>query len=154
MSVPRLQRAVINVGVGQGIKDAQFLETVEITLKRISGQKPVKTKAKKAISAFKIRQGMIVGMMATLRGDRMYDFVGKLINISLARIRDFRGLDPKSLDKQGNLTIGIKEHIVFPEISNDEMGRIHGLEVTIVTSAKNKEEALALFKYLGFPFKK
>jgi len=152
MAVPRLDKVSVNVGVGHGIKDQKHNEVVEDTLQRITGQKPVKTKAKKAISAFKIRQGMTVGIKVTLRGDRMYDFVDKLVNIALPRVRDFRGLSPKAVDRQGSLSIGFKEHIAFPEIRSDEIEKIHGLEVTVGTTAKNKEEGLALLKYLGFPF--
>lgn len=153
LSVPRLEKVVLNVGVGQGLKDQKHVEVVENTLRRISGQQPVKTRAKRAISAFKIRQGMIVGMKVTLRGERMYDFVDKLINVTLPRVRDFRGLSEKSLDKEGNMSIGFREHIAFPEIKSDEIEKMHGLEVTIHTTAKNREEGLLLFKRLGFPFK-
>jgi len=121
---------------------------------RITGQKPVRTLAKKSISNFKIRKGSVVGMMVTLRGKKMYDFVSKLINISLPRIRDFRGLESKAVDAGGNLNIGFKEHVAFPEIKSDEVERIHGLQVTVVTSAKTKEEGLELLKLLGFPFQK
>lgn len=154
MAVPRLLKVTINSGAGQALKDDKFIDTVVNTLTRISGQKPVFTKAKKSISAFKIRQGMKIGVMATLRGKRMYDFVDKLINVSLPRVRDFRGLEEKSVDQSGNLTIGFKEHIAFPEIHSDEVERIHGLEVTITTSARSSEEGLRLLTTLGFPFKK
>jgi len=151
--VPRVQKVVLNVGLGRGLKDATFIDTVESTLLRISGQKPLKTKARKAISNFKIRAGMVIGMKVTLRGQRMYDFVEKLIKVTLPRIRDFRGLPVTLLDKNGNLNIGIKEHIAFPEIKADEIEKLHGLEVAIVTNAKTKKDGLALFKALGFPFK-
>jgi large subunit ribosomal protein L5 len=130
------------------------MNTVVSTLTRISGQKPVYRQAKKSISAFKIRQGMVVGVSVTLRGRRMYDFVDKLINVALARVRDFQGLEPDNVDQNGNLTIGFKEHIVFPEIHSDEIEQVHGLEVTITTNARTRERGLALFTYLGFPFKK
>jgi len=151
--VPSLEKAVLNIGVGKGLKDSNFIENVENTLLRITGQKPVKTKVKKSISNFKIREGMTIGMKATLRGKRMYDFIEKLIKVTLPRVRDFRGLELKSVDKKGNLNIGIKEHISFPEIKADEIEKLHGLEIAIVTTAKTKEEGLALFKALGFPFK-
>ena len=154
LAVPRIEKVVINAGLGRGLKDATFIDTVESTLTRISGQKPVKTKAKKSVSSFKIREGMVVGMKVTLRKSRMYDFIDKLINISLPRVRDFRGLSSKAIDKQGNLTIGMKEHIVFPEIRPDEVEKIHGLEITVVTDAKSKEEGLELLTLMGFPFKK
>jgi len=153
-AVPRLIKVTINVGTGQVLTDDKYLDTVKSTLERISGQKPVFTRAKKSISAFKIRQNMIVGAVVTLRGNRMYDFIDKLANVALARVRDFRGLEPKSVDGLGNLTIGFKEHIVFPEIKSDEVERLHGLSVTINTNAKSQKEALSLLNLLGFPFKK
>ncbi|MCX6745029.1 MAG: 50S ribosomal protein L5 [Candidatus Parcubacteria bacterium] len=153
MQVPKLEKVVLNVGLSKGLKDATFIDTVESTLTRITGQKSIKTKAKKSISNFKIRQGMIIGMKVTLRGKRMYDFVEKLIKVTLPRVRDFRGLDPKALDNKGNLNIGIQEHISFPEIRSDEIEKIHGLEVAIVTTAKKRDEAKALLSALGFPFK-
>ncbi|MCX6740585.1 MAG: 50S ribosomal protein L5 [Candidatus Parcubacteria bacterium] len=153
MQVPKIEKVVLNVGLSKGLKDATFIDTVESTLTRITGQKPIKTKAKKSISNFKIRQGMIIGMKVTLRGKRMYDFIEKLIKVTLPRVRDFRGLDWKILDHKGNLNLGIKEHISFPEIRSDEIEKLHGLEVAIVTSAKNREDAKALFSALGFPFK-
>lgn len=151
-AIPRIEKVIVNVGTGKGLQDAKFNEVVEATLQRITGQKPVKTAAKKSISNFKIREGLVVGMMTTLRGQRMYDFLEKLVNVTLPRIRDFRGLSEKSVDPQGNLTIGFKEHIAFPEIKSDEVEKIHGLQVTVVTSAKSREEGLELFKLLGFPF--
>lgn len=154
LAVPYLDKVVINIGTGQGLKDAKFNEVVENTLQRITGQKPVKTNAKKSISNFKIRKGLVVGMMVTLRGNRMYDFVDKLINITLPRVRDFRGLEIKAVDDQGNLNIGLKEHVAFPEIKADEVEKIHGLQVAIITTAKNKKEGLELLKLLGFPFRK
>jgi len=150
--VPRIEKVVLNVGLGKSLKDSSFLETVESTLTRISGQKPVKTKAKKSISNFKIRDGMVIGIKVTIRGQRMYDFVQKLVNVTLPRVRDFRGLDPKKIDKEGNLNIGFKEHIAFPEIKADEIEKLHGLEVAVVTTAKDKKQGLALLKALGFPF--
>ena len=153
LAVPKLEKVIVNVGIGHSLKDPKFKETVENTLKRITGQKPVERKAKKAISGFKIRKDQIVGMMVTLRGRRMYDFVDKLINIALPRTRDFRGLNPKSLDRKGNFTIGLREHLAFPEIKADEVEKIHGLEVVIATTAKDDERGLELLKLLGFPFK-
>lgn len=153
LAVPKLIKVTINVGTGRALTDDKFLDMVKNTVERISGQKPVFTRAKKSISAFKIREDMIVGAIVTLRGNRMYDFVDKLTNVTLARVRDFRGLEPKSVDASGNLTIGFKENIVFPEIKFDEVERLHGLAVTINTNAKNQKEALTLFRLLGFPFK-
>lgn len=154
MQVPNLKKVVLNVGVGAGIKDADFIETVENNLTRITGQKTVKTLAKKAISSFKIRQGMVVGVKVTLRGDRMWDFIEKLIKVTLPRVKDFRGISDKGFDGQGNFSLGFKEHLPFPEIKPDEVDRIHGLEISIATSAKNDKEAKSFLEYLGFPFKK
>src|SRR3989339_881375 len=137
MSVPKIEKVTLNIGINAKNNDSSYLEMVESTLTRITGQKPIKTKAKKAISAFKVREGMIVGMKVTLRGKRLYDFLDKLIGITIPRIRDFRGLSVKGVDRQGNLTIGFKEHNVFPEIRSDEAEKIHGLEVTITTNANS-----------------
>lgn len=152
-AVPRIEKVVLNVGFGKTIKEPKMVEAAEATLSRITGQKPLLTKAKKSISNFKIRAGQIIGAKVTLRGKRMYDFLEKLIKVALPRMRDFRGLSLKALDREGNLTIGFKEHISFPEIKSDEVERIHGLEVTIVTSASSPEEAKGLFSYLGLPIK-
>jgi len=152
MSLPRIEKVTINVGISAGNKDPKLAETVLETLSRITGQKPVETLAKKSIAAFKIRQGMTVGAKVTLRGERMFAFLYKLVHVALPRVRDFRGLSPKAVDKSGNLTVGLKEHIAFPEIRPDEVERLHGLEVVITTTAKSHERGLALFKALGFPF--
>lgn len=154
MQLPKLEKVTLNVGLGKSIKDSGFVDTVEDSLTRIAGQKPVKTKAKKSIANFKIREGMVVGMKVTLRGERMYDFVEKLIHITLPRVRDFRGISPKSVDNSGNLSVGIKENIAFPEIKADDIERMHGIEVTITSTAKDRETGLAFFKALGIPFKK
>lgn len=153
LAIPRLLKVSLNIGIGKSKDDPKVAETAENTLKRITGQKPVYTLAKKSISAFKIREKMKVGLKVTLRGKRMWDFLEKLINITLPRVRDFRGLEPKAIDRTGNLTIGFKEHLVFPEINSDEVEKLHGLEVSVATTAKNQKEALSLFKHLGFPFK-
>lgn len=153
MAVPKLTKVVINAGVGRNAKDKNFIDNVVSSLERISGQKPVQTKAKQSISAFKTRKGMIIGVAVTLRGQRMYDFMEKLINITFPRIRDFRGIDPKQVDKLGNLAVGFKEHIAFPEIKADEVQNIHGLQVCMSTTAKTYEEGLELFKLMGFLFK-
>lgn len=152
-AVPKLQKVTLNVGLKNGIKDAKFIDAVERTLTRITGQKPVKTAAKKSISNFKIREGNIVGMMVTLRGRRMYDFVDKLINVTMPRTRDFRGLSTKSIDHAGNLSIGFPEVIAFPEVRPEDTDIPHGLEVTIVTSAETKEAGEALLAGIGVPFK-
>lgn len=150
-AVPKMTKVVVNVGFGKSIKEPKVAEAVEATLKRITGQKPLLTKAKKSISNFKVRAGQIIGAKVTLRGKRMYDFLEKMVRVALPRVRDFRGLSSKGFDERGNFTIGFKEHLSFPEIRPDEVERIHGLEITIVTTAKNKEEAKKMFTYLGFP---
>lgn len=152
--IPRLDKVVLNVGFGKKAKEKESTESVEKTLRVITGQKPILTKAKTSISAFKIREGMIIGATVTLRGQRMYDFIEKLINISFPRVRDFRGISDKSMDRTGNYTIGFKENSPFPEIKVEDLNNIHGLEVTIKTSAKNREEGLELLTLIGFPFKK
>lgn len=153
MAVPRIVKVVINTGIGKAIKEEKLQESIANELAKITGQKPVPTLAKGAISGFKIRKGMAVGLKVTLRGKRMYDFLERLIGATIPRIRDFRGLPVKSIDNGGNFNIGIKEHIVFPEIAHEEIKFILSLEATIVTSAKKREEAIELFKLLGFPVK-
>ncbi|MFA5106816.1 MAG: 50S ribosomal protein L5 [Patescibacteria group bacterium] len=152
--VPRILKVVVNVGIGKLAREEKNQESVKTTLRRITGQEPLLTKAKKSISNFKVRRGMVVGACVTLRRARMYDFLDKLVHATLPRVRDFRGLDTKNLDGHGNLNIGFKEHTVFPEVKSDEIETIHGLEVAIVTNAKTDEVAQALFERLGFPFKK
>lgn len=152
-AAPRLEKVVINVGAGQSLKDAKFLDVLEKNVTLITGQKPLKTLAKKSISNFKIRQGMVVGMKVTLRHKRMYDFIDKLVNITLPRIRDFRGLSPTSVDKQGNLSIGFKDQIPFSEVPAEGTEKLHGIEVTVVTKSGNKEQAMELYRLMGFPFK-
>lgn len=152
--VPKIKKVVINVGFGRRLKDKDYIDNIEKTLIKVSGQKPVFTKAKKSISSFKIREGMIIGAMVTLRGERMYHFLEKLLNVTFPRVRDFRGISEKSVDKQGNLTVGFKENTAFPEVKVDDINNIHGLEVVINTNAKNRADGLELFKALGFPFKK
>ncbi len=151
-ATPQVKQVVVSVGLSQGIKDPKMLDVVEQTLTRITGQKPIKTKAKKSIASFKIRQGMVVGMMVTLRGQRMWDFLTRLLNATFPRIRDFRGISTKLVDGLGNISIGFRENLPFPEIRPDEVERIHGLEITVSTTAGNKENGLRFFKALGFPF--
>lgn len=153
LALPKLQKVVVNVGLGRALKDEKFLGFALRDLGLITGQKPKTTLAKKSIANFKTRKGLVIGAMVTLRGARMYDFVSRLINVALPRTRDFRGIGVKSLDKNNNLTIGVKEHIVFPEVSGEEVKNIFGFEITMVVKAKNKEEAIALYKSLGFPIK-
>jgi len=155
LAVPRIEGTIVNVGIGSSaLKDEKTQEIISKDLTLITGQKPVPTLARKAIAGFKTRKGMVVGLKITLRGKRMFEFLSRLINVALPRTRDFRGLSPKSIDQGGNLTIGIKEHIIFPETSGEDIKRIFGLEVTVVSSAKKRKEALELFKLLGFPIKK
>jgi large subunit ribosomal protein L5 len=151
--LPKLVKVTINVGLGKGKDDPKLFEVAESTLSRISGQKPVITLAKKSISNFKVREGMKVGLIVTLRGKNMWSFLTKLVHVAIPRVRDFRGINSKSIDQQGNLTIGFKEHIVFPEIKSDEVEKIHGLEVSITTTAGSREVGEALFRLLGFPIK-
>lgn len=153
MQVPRLEKIVLNMGVGEAAQDAKEIEAASRDLAAISGQKPAIRRAKKSIAAFKIRQGMPVGVRVTLRGQRMYDFLDKFINATLPQIRDFRGVSPKSFDGRGNYSMGLQEQLVFPEIRYDDIDKIRGLDVTIVTTAKNDEEALELLKALGMPFR-
>ncbi len=154
LALPRIKSVVVNVGVGRFTKDKAHIDNVVESLTNITGQKPVLCEAKKSISAFKIRQGNVVGVKVTLRGRRMYDFIEKLVNITFPRIRDFRGISEKAVDNYGNMAIGFKEHLAFPEIKIDEISKQHGLEVCVSTTAKNCETGLELFRLLGFPFKK
>lgn len=151
--VPRVQKVVVHVGLGSGLKDPKFFEVAENTVRRITGQQPIQTRAKQSISNFKIRRGQVIGLKATLRGVRMESFLQKLIAVTLPRVRDFRGLDPAAVDGNGNLTLGIKENLAFPEMSTDEVERLHGVGVTVVTTAKNRAEGLVLLRLLGFPFR-
>lgn len=154
MQIPRLEKVVLNMGVGRAIQEAKLLDEAVMCLKNISGQQPVITKSKNAISNFKLRANMPIGCKVTLRGDRMYEFMDRLISIAIPRIRDFRGLSRKSFDGHGNYTLGIAENIVFMEIDRDKISRITGLDICICTSAKNNELALGLLEEIGMPFKK
>ena len=154
MEVPALKKIVLNMGLGEAIHNIKILDSAVLELMSISGQKPVITRAKKSIAAFKLREGMPIGCMVTLRRKRMYDFCNKLLNIALPRVRDFRGVSGKAMDGYGNYSIGINEHIIFPEIDYDKIDKIKGLNITIVTTAKTDEEGLELLRLLGMPFKK
>lgn len=154
MQVPRLEKIVLNMGLGEAIQNVKILETASEELAQISGQKPVITRARQSIAAFKLRKGMPIGCMVTLRGDRMYEFYDKLVNIALPRVRDFRGVSPKSFDGRGNYTLGVREHIIFPEIDYDKIDKIKGLNITIVTTAQTDDEARELLALLGMPFRK
>ncbi|MGL4611573.1 MAG: 50S ribosomal protein L5 [Trueperaceae bacterium] len=154
MQVPRLEKVVINMGLGKAKEDSKIIEKATKELAAIALQKPVVTKAKKAVSNFKIREGLAIGSMVTLRGDRMWIFLEKLINIALPRVRDFRGVPTNSFDGRGNYNLGIREQLVFPEITFDQMDGIRGMDIAIVTSAENDEEARSLLEFLGMPFRK
>jgi large subunit ribosomal protein L5 len=154
MLVPRLNKVVLNVGFGHHIKEKEFMASIEKGLTKIAGQKMVFTAAKKSISAFKLREGLLIGAKVTLRGQRMYDFVDKLVNLTFPLVRDFRGISDKAVDRNGNLTVGFKDFTCFPEIRLEEVDNIFGLEVCLATTAKNREEGLELFRLMGFPFKK
>lgn len=153
MQVPKLKKIVLNMGLGEAIQNVKVLETAAAELKAIAGQQPVVTKAKKSIAAFKLREGMPIGCMVTLRHGRMFDFLQKLVNVALPRVRDFRGISSKAFDGRGNYALGIKEHIIFPEIDYDKIDQIKGLNVSIVTSARTDEEGRELLRLLGMPFR-
>lgn len=153
MEVPRPEKVVVNIGVGEASRDAKLIEGATKDLRTITGQQPSIRRARKSIATFKIRQGMPVGVATTMRGDRMWDFIDRLISIVLPRIRDFRGLDPTSFDGRGNYTFGVTEQLVFPEVEYDEIDETRGMDISIVTTAKNDEEGRALLAALGFPFR-
>jgi large subunit ribosomal protein L5 len=153
MQVPRLEKVVLNMGLGEAIQNIKLLDAAAEELKIIAGQKPVITRAKKSIAAFKLREGMPIGCMVTLRRNRMYDFFYKLVNIALPRVRDFRGISAKSFDGRGNYSLGIKEHMIFPEIDFDKIDRIKGLNISVVTSAQTDDEGRELLRILGMPFR-
>jgi large subunit ribosomal protein L5 len=153
MEVPKITKIVLNMGLGEAIQNIKILDSAALELNAISGQKSVITKAKKSIATFKLRQGMPIGCMVTLRRDRMYEFLDRLVTVSLARVRDFKGVSGKAFDGKGNYTLGIKEQLIFPEINYDAVDKIKGLNITIVTSAKSDEEGKALLKYMGMPFR-
>jgi large subunit ribosomal protein L5 len=153
MQVPRLEKVVLNIGLGEAIQNAKALDAAVGDLSQIAGQKPVITKAKKSIAAFKLRQGMAIGAMVTLRGNRMYDFLDRLVNLALPRLRDFRGISRRSFDGRGNYSLGLREQIIFPEIDYDKVDKIRGMEVAIVTSAPDDAQGYALLKRLGMPFR-
>lgn len=154
MQVPRLEKVVVNVGVGEAIQNAKALDAATRDISAITGQRPVITRAKKSIAAFKVRTGMPIGTTVTLRGQRMYEFLDKLFNIALPRVRDFRGVSPKAFDGRGNYTLGLREQLVFPEIEYDKIDKLRGMEITIVTTARTDEEARRLLELLGMPFSK
>lgn len=153
MSVPKIEKIVINIGLGEAISNAKCVDFAVRDLADITGQKPVVTKATKSIAQFKLREGMTIGAMVTLRGDRMYEFLDRFLNLTLPRVRDFRGVSPKSFDGRGNYTIGLKDQLIFPEVDFGKIDRARGMNVSIVTSAKTDEEARALLRHMGMPFR-
>ena len=153
MSVPRIVKVVVNMGLGEAIANAKILDIAVNDLATVTGQKPVVTKAKKSIAAFKLREGMSIGAMVTLRGDQMYEFLDRFLNIALPRVRDFRGVSPKAFDGRGNYTIGLRDQLIFPEIDFGKVDKARGMNVCIVTTAKTDEEARALLRQLGMPFR-
>lgn len=154
MATPKILKVVVNMGVGDAIDNSKALDNAVNELTLLTGQKPVITKAKKSISNFKLREGMAIGCKVTLRGDRMYDFLDKLVNIALPRVRDFQGVSNKAFDGRGNYTLGVKEQLIFPEINYDNVQRVRGMDIVIVTSANTDKEAMELLKLIGMPFKK
>lgn len=154
MQVPRIQKITLNMGVGEALGDKKQIDAAVADLERISGQKVIVTKAKKSVAGFKIRQGFPIGCKVTLRGDRMWEFFGRLVDIAIPRVRDFRGLNAKSFDGRGNYSMGVKEQIIFPEIDYDKIDKVRGLDITITTSAASDEEARAMLRAFNFPFRK
>jgi large subunit ribosomal protein L5 len=152
MQVPRLEKIVVNMGIGDAVRDGRMLDAAIADLEVITGQKPVVTKARKSIAGFKLREGMSIGAKVTLRGDRMWEFLDRILSLALPRIRDFRGLNPKAFDGHGNYTLGVTEQLIFPEIDYDQVVKVRGMDITIVSTARTDEEGRALFTALGFPF--
>ncbi len=153
MAIPKVEKIVVNMGVGEAISNAKILDTAVDELRAVTGQKPVVTKAKKSIASFKLRQGMNIGTMVTLRGERMYEFLDRLISVALPRVRDFRGVSAKAFDGRGNYTLGITEQLIFPEIDFNKVDKTRGMNISIITSAKTDEQSRALLKALGMPFR-
>ncbi len=153
MAIPKIEKVVVNMGMGEAIANAKILDTAVEELRSVTGQKPVVTKAKKSIAAFKLRQGMNIGAMVTLRGDRMYEFLDRLISVALPRVRDFRGISAKAFDGRGNYTLGVREQLIFPEIDFNKVDKTRGMNISIVTTAKTDEQARSLLKAMGMPFR-
>ena len=154
MQVPRIEKITLNMGVGEAVGDKKLIENAVADLQKLSGQKPIVTNARKSVAGFKIREGWPIGCKVTLRGERMWDFFDRLVHIAIPRVRDFRGLNPKSFDGRGNYSMGVREQIIFPEIEYDRVDKIRGLDITVTTSAKTDDEGRELLKAFGFPFKK
>ena len=153
MAIPRIEKVIVNMGMGEAVSNAKILDTAVEELRAITGQKPVITKAKKSIASFKLRQGMNIGTMVTLRGDRMFEFLDRLISVALPRVRDFRGISGKAFDGRGNYTLGIREQLIFPEIDFNKVDKTRGMNISIVTTAKTDEQSRSLLKALGMPFR-
>jgi len=153
MAIPRIEKVVVNMGLGEASANAKILDVAADELRAVTGQKPVITKAKKSIAAFKLRQGMAIGTMVTLRGDRMYEFLDRLISVALPRVRDFRGISGKAFDGRGNYTLGVREQLIFPEIDFNKVDKTRGMNISIVTTAKSDDQARSLLKALGMPFR-
>jgi large subunit ribosomal protein L5 len=154
MEIPRIQKVVVNIGLGEAMGNSKALEAAVSDMTTITGQKPIQTKARKSIANFKLREGVIIGVKVTLRGDRMWAFIDRLVNIALPRVRDFRGVSPDAFDGRGNYTLGLRDQLIFPEIEYDKIDKLRGMEITIVSTAKNDEHARAMLKFLGMPFRK
>jgi large subunit ribosomal protein L5 len=154
MEVPRVQKVVVNIGLGEAMGNSKALEAAITDVTTITGQKPIQTKARKSIANFKLREGVIIGVKVTLRGDRMWAFLDRLLNVALPRVRDFRGVSPEAFDGRGNYTLGLRDQLIFPEIEYDKIDKLRGMEITIVTTAKNDEHSRAMLKFLGMPFRK
>ncbi|MCP9494618.1 MAG: 50S ribosomal protein L5 [Pyrinomonadaceae bacterium MAG19_C2-C3] len=153
MAVPRLEKITINMGMGEAVANSKILDVASEELRSIAGQKPVVTKAKKSIASFKLRKGMPIGVMVTLRGERMYEFLDRLISVALPRVRDFRGISPKSFDGRGNYTLGVREQLIFPEIDFNKVDKARGMNISITTTARNDDEARGLLRAMGMPFR-
>lgn len=154
MEVPKIQKVVVNIGLGEAMGNSKALDAAITDMTTITGQKPVQTKARKSIANFKLREGVIIGVKVTLRGDRMWSFLDRLMNVALPRVRDFRGVSPDAFDGRGNYTLGLKDQLIFPEIEYDKIDKLRGMEITVVTTAKNDEHARAMLRFLGMPFRK
>ncbi len=154
MEIPRIKKVVVNIGLGEAMGNSKALEAAVSDMTTITGQKPIQTKARKSIANFKLREGVIIGVKVTLRGERMWAFIDRLVNIALPRVRDFRGVSPDAFDGRGNYTLGLRDQLIFPEIEYDKIDKLRGMEITIVSTAKNDEHARAMLKFLGMPFRK
>lgn len=154
MEVPKIHKIVVNIGLGEAMGNSKALDAAIVDMTTITGQKPIQTKARKSIANFKLREGVIIGVKVTLRGDRMWAFLDRLVNVALPRVRDFRGVSPDAFDGRGNYTLGLKDQLIFPEIEYDKIDKLRGMEITVVTTAKNDEHARAMLRFFGMPFRK